>query len=337
MKMKEGKSMKLVSRGVSLAGLATVLWVATASHKALSADVFPTKPVRMIVAFPVAGATDILARVLSQKLSEYFLQQVIVDNRPGAGGSIGTKMAVSAPADGYTLILGTTSTHAIGPYLYSKKPYDPLHDFTPITEVASSPNVLMVAAQVPAHSIKELIALAKAQPGKLNFGSSGIGTQFHLSGELLKLLAGIDMVHIPYKGTALVYPDMIAGQIQVLFDVPPAALPFIKQARVRALGLSGSKRSPVLPDVPTIVEAGIAGYDADLWFGLYAPLNTPKARVAKIQNATLKALASNDVRSRYAILGAEPIGSSPEDFVSFMKNENIKWEKVVKASGARAD
>ncbi len=302
-----------------------------------AAENFPTKPVRMIVAFPVAGATDILARVLSQKIGEQIGYQVIVDNRPGAGGTIGSRMAANAAPDGYTLVLGTTSTHAIGPHLYAKRPYDPLTDFTHVTQVATSPIVMMVAAQVQAATLKDFIALAKAQPGKLNFGSSGVGTQFHLSGELLKLIAGINMVHIPYKGTALVYPDMIAGQIQVLFDLPIVAIPFIRQGRVRGIGLTGKTRAPTLPDVPTMLEAGVAGYDADLWFGLFAPAQMPKERLAKIHTETIKALKAPDMKDRLATLGADPVGSAPEAFSAFMKAENTKWEKVVKASGARAD
>src|SRR5690348_16742286 len=200
---------------------------------------YPNKPVRMIVPFPPAGGTDILARIVAQKLSEPLKQQVVVDNRPGAGGTIGSRTAADSPADGYTILMGTTSTHAIGPSLYAKRPYDALRDFTAITLVATSPIVLMVSPSVPVTSLKELIALAKAKPGQLNFGSSGVGTQFHLSGELLKILAGIDMVHVPYKGTALVYPDMFSGQISMLFDVPIVALPFIKSGRVKALGVSG--------------------------------------------------------------------------------------------------
>ncbi|MEN9784733.1 MAG: hypothetical protein RJA24_2076, partial [Pseudomonadota bacterium] len=202
-----------------------------ALQSAQAADNYPNRAVRMIIPFPVGGATDILARVVAQKSGELFGQQVVVDNRPGAGGTLGSRIAVTANADGYTLLMGTTSTHAIGPHLYAKPPYDSLTDFSHITQVATSPNVLMVASQVQAQSIKELVALAKAQPGKLNFGSSGTGTQFHLSGELLKLLAGINIVHVPYKGTALVYPEMISGAIQILFDVPVVALPFIKQGR----------------------------------------------------------------------------------------------------------
>ena len=308
--------------------------MAPAAH---AADAFPNKPVRMIVAFPIAGATDILARVISQKIGEQVGHQVIVDNRPGAGGTIGTRMASLAAPDGYTLILGTTSTHAIGPHLYSKRPYDPVADFTLVTQVATSPIVMMVGAQVPATTLKEFIALAKAQPGKLNFGSSGVGTQFHLSGELLKLIAAINMVHVPYKGTALVYPDMFAGQIQVLFDLPIVAVPFIRQGRIRGIGVASKVRTPTLPDVPTMLEAGVSGYDSDLWFGLFAPPQMAKDRLAKIHAETLKALRAPDMKDRLATLGADAVGSTPEAFSVFLKAENAKWEKVVKASGARAD
>jgi tripartite-type tricarboxylate transporter receptor subunit TctC len=298
---------------------------------------YPVRPVRMIVAFPPAGATDILARVVAQKLSEPFRQQVVVDNRPGAGGTIGSRIVADAPADGYTILVSTVSTHAIGPSLYAKRPYDALKDFTSITEIATSPTVLMVASNVPASSVKELIALAKAKPGALNFGSSGIGTQFHLSGELLKLLAGINMVHIPYKGTALVYPDMFSGQISMLFDVPIVALPYIKAGRVKALGVSGKKRAAVLPDVPTIADAGVPGYDADLWFGMWAPPRLPRDLTQRLYAETAKLLQAPDTKQRLADLGAEPVASTPDAFTSFLRDEITKWEKVVKASGARAD
>jgi tripartite-type tricarboxylate transporter receptor subunit TctC len=291
----------------------------------------------MIVPFPPAGATDILARLVSQKLSDALRQQVVVDNRPGAGGTIGSKLVVDAPADGYTLLIATTSTHAIGPALYSRRPYDAQRDFTALTELATSPTVLMVASSVAANSVKDLIALAKSKPGQLNFGSSGVGTQFHLSGELLKLLAHIDMVHVPYKGTALVYPDMFTGQIAVLFDVPVVALPYIKAGRVKALGVSGRKRAAVLPDVPTIAEAGVPGYDADLWFGMWGPPGLPRERVQRLYRDTAKLLQAPDIQKRFADLGAEPVGNTPEAFGSFLANEIAKWEKVVKVSGARAD
>lgn len=301
------------------------------------AQPYPHKPIRMIVPFPAAGATDILARVVSQKLSETLRQQVIVDNRAGAGGTLGSRLAADAPPDGYTLLFSTVSTHAIGPSLYSKRPYDALKDFAAITEVATSPTVLMVAASVPVSSTKELIALAKAKPGQLNFGSSGIGTQFHLSGELLKLLAGIDIVHVPYKGTALVYPDMFSGQIAMLWDVPIVALPFIKAGRVKALGVSGRKRAPVLPDVPTIAEAGVQGYDADLWFGMWGPAKLPTDRAMLMQRQVATLMQAPDTQRRFAELGAEPVGSTPEAFKVFLAGEITKWEKVVKASGARND
>ena len=323
--------------GWVVAGWSVLLAVGVFAPSGYAAEAFPNKPVRLVVAFPVAGATEIQARQFALKLSDQFGYQVIVDNRPGAGGTIGTRIVAGAPADGYTLIMGTTSTHAIGPHLYTRPPYDPVADFTAVTQMATSPTVLMVGTQVPVKSVRDLVAMAKAQPGKLNFGSSGIGTQFHLSGELLKLLAGINIVHVPYKGTALVYPDIIAGQIHMLFDVPPAALPFIKQGRVRALGISGKKRTPVLPGVPTIAEAGIEGYDADLWFGLFATPKKSKERLAREHAESVKALDAADVKERYAAMGTDVIASSPAAFNEFLKVENAKWEKVVKASGAKAD
>jgi tripartite-type tricarboxylate transporter receptor subunit TctC len=326
--------MRPASLAVALAGaLAVLLSVADS----VRAQTYPVRPVRMIVAFPPAGATDILARVVAQKLSEPFRQQVVVDNRPGAGGTIGSRLVADAPPDGYTILVSTVSTHAIGPSLYAKRPYDALKDFTSITEIATSPTVLMVASNVPASSVKELIALAKAKPGTLNFGSSGVGTQFHLSGELLKLLAGINMVHIPYKGTALVYPDMFSGQISMLFDVPIVALPYIKAGRIKALGVSGKRRAAVLPDVPTIAEAGVPGYDADLWFGMWAPPRLSRDLTQRLYAETAKLLQVPDTKQRLADLGAEPVASTPDAFRSFLSDEIVKWEKVVKASGARAD
>jgi tripartite-type tricarboxylate transporter receptor subunit TctC len=318
--------------------LAAALIAAAPVHAlAAQAPAYPARPVRMVVAFPPAGATDILARIVAQRLSESFKQPVVVDNRPGAGGTIGSRLVADAPADGYTILVSTTSTHAIGPALYSKRPYDALADFTAITEIAKSPTVLMVASTVPASSVKELIALAKAKPGQLNFGSSGIGTQFHLSGELLKILAGIDMVHVPYKGTALVYPDMFSGQISMLFDVPIVALPYIKAGRVKALGVSGKKRAPSMPSVPTVAESGVPGYDADLWFALWTPPRLPRDLAERLYADTSKLLQSPDTRQRFADLGAEPVGSTPDAFRTFLRDEIVKWEKVVKASGARAD
>jgi tripartite-type tricarboxylate transporter receptor subunit TctC len=318
--------------------IARLVFVITlAAAGAAAAQGYPTKPVRMIVPFPAAGGTDILARIVVPRLSEGLGQQVVVDNRPGAGGTLGSKLAADAPADGYTIIMGTTSTHAIGPHLYSRPPYDPVRDFATITQVATSPTVLMVTAALPAQSLKELIALAKARPGTLNFGSSGVGTQFHLSGELLKLLAGIDIVHIPYKGTALVYPDLFSGQVSLLFDLPSVALPHIKSGRIRALGVTGARRSQAMPDIPTIAEAGVPGYDADLWLGLWGPAKLEPAIASRLHAEVAKVLRQPDVRERLAGQGMEPVASTPAEYRAFVLRENEKWSKVVKAAGVKAE
>jgi tripartite-type tricarboxylate transporter receptor subunit TctC len=311
--------------------------VAAPAFAADPAADYPRRPVRLIVPFPPGGGTDILARVLAQKMTAAWGQQLVVDNRPGAGGTLGSRLLLDAQPDGYTLLMGTTSTHAIGPHTYAKPPYDSERDFAAIDFVATSPNVLMVSGVLPVKNVKELIALAKAKPGTLNFGSSGVGTQFHLSGELLKLLAGIDIVHIPYKGTALVYPDMFSGQIALLFDVPPVGLPHIQSGRVRALGVSGARRVAVLPDVPTVAEAGVPGYDADLWFAVFGPVKLPRELVVAINRSFNQVLQQADVKERYAVLGAEPVGSTPERLTALLKTENEKWAKVVKAAGVKAE
>ena len=298
---------------------------------------YPERPIRMIAPSSPGGPNDVIARAVSTPMAEFLGKQIVIDNRAGAAGLIGTEIVAKAIPDGYTLLFGFSGPLSIVPNLVKSVPYDPVRDFAHISLVAASPYVLLAHPSLPVKSVKELVALAKAQPGKLNFGSSGTGTQFHLSGELLKLLAGINIVHVPYKGTALVYPEMFSGSIQILFDVPVVALPFIKQGRVRPLGVSGKKRINVLPEVPTIVEAGIAGYDADLWFGLFAPTKVPTERLGRVQTEVLKALASNEVRERFAALGADGVGSTPAAFAAFLKAENEKWEKVVKASGAKID
>jgi tripartite-type tricarboxylate transporter receptor subunit TctC len=304
---------------------------------AATAQTWPTRPVRMVVPFPPGGATDILARVLAQRLGESLGQHIVVDNRPGAGGTLGSRLLLDAQPDGHTILMGTTSTHAIGPHLYSKPPYDPVRDFAPITLVSSTPTVLLIGASLPPTSIKELIAYAKAKPGALNYGSSGIGTQFHLSGELLKLLTGIDMVHIPYKGTALVYPDMFSGQIALLFDTPSVALPFIKAARVRALGVTSTKRASVLPEVPTIAEAGVSGYNAELWFCLVGPAKLPAAIAARIAEDIAKIVRLPDVKTRLDQQGMEAVANTPAQLQKFMAEQNEQWSKVVRAAGVKAD
>jgi tripartite-type tricarboxylate transporter receptor subunit TctC len=301
------------------------------------AQSYPTKPIRMIVPFPPGGATDILARVVAQKLAESVGHQVVIDNRPGAGGTIGSRLMLDAQPDGYTLLTSSVSTHAIGPHLYEKPPYDPGKDFTAITELSSTPTVLMVSAKLPVSSLKELIALAKAKPGQLNYGSSGVGTQFHLSGELLKLLTGIEMSHIPYKGTALVYPDLFSGQVSILFDTLSVALPFIKSGRVQALGVTGIKRAPALPDVPTIAEAGVAGFNADLWLGVWGPAKLPRDITERLSSEIAKLLRLPDVKERLNGQGMDPVGSTPAQFAEFVRRENEQWSKVVKSAGVKAE
>jgi tripartite-type tricarboxylate transporter receptor subunit TctC len=301
------------------------------------AQTYPTKPVRMIVPFPPGGATDLLARVVGQKLGEALGHQVVIDNRPGAGGTIGSRLMLDAQPDGYTILMSSVSTHAIGPHLYAKPPYDPMQDFTAISEVSVTPTVLMASAMLPVNTLKEFIALAKARPGKLNYGSSGVGTQFHLSGELLKLLAGIDMAHIPYKGTALVYPDLFSGQVSMMFDTLSVAIPFIKAGRVKALGVTGARRAPALPDVPTIAEAGVAGFNADLWLGIWGPAKLPRDITDKLSSEIAKLLKLPDVRERLAAQGMEPVGSTPLEFAEFVRRENAQWSKVVKSAGVKAE
>ena len=302
-----------------------------------SGHAFPTKPIRMIVPFPPGGATDLLARVVAQKLAENLGHQVIVDNRPGAGGTIGSRLMLDAQPDGYTILTSSVSTHAIGPHLYAKPPYDPSRDFTAITELSSTPTVLMASTTLQVSTLKEFIALAKARSGQFNYGSSGVGTQFHLSGELLKLQTGISMTHIPYKGTALVYPDLFSGQVSVMFDTLSVALPFIKAGRVRALGVTGTQRTPTLPDVPTIAEAGVPGFYAGLWLGIWGPAKLPRDITERLSAEVAKLLKLPDVRERLATQGMDPIGSTPAQFAEFVRKENEQWSKVVKAAGVKAE
>jgi len=301
------------------------------------AQTYPTKPVRMIVPFPPGGATDLLARVVAQKLSESLGHQVVVDNRPGAGGTIGSRLMLDAQPDGYTILTSSVSTHAIGPHLYAKPPYDPMKDFAAITELSSTPTVLMVSGTLPVATLKEFIALAKARSGQLNYGSSGVGTQFHLSGELLKLQTGIDMTHIPFKGTALVYPDLFSGQVSMLFDTLSVAIPFIKAGRVKALGVTGTQRTPTLPDVPTIAEAGVPGFYAGLWLGIWGPAKLPRDITERLSSDVAKLLKLPDVKERLASQGMEPIGNTPAQFAEFVRKENETWSKVVKAAGVKAE
>jgi len=327
--------MKSVMRALLMivAGLASV----GLSMPSASAADYPTKPIRLVVPFPPGGTTDILARAVAQKLSETWNQQVIVDNRPGAGGNIGSDLVAKAAPDGYTLVMGTVGTHAINPNLYAKMPYDHVKDFAPVILVAGVPNVLVVNPSLPVHSVKELIDYAKANPGKLNFASSGNGTSIHLSGELFKTMAGVQMTHVPYKGSSPALADLMGGQVQLMFDNLPSSLGLIKGGKLRAIAVTSATRAAALPDVPTIAESGLPGFEASSWFGVLAPAATPHEIVAKLNGTIALWLATPEAKEKLLAQGAIAAGGSPEDFARHIDRETAKWAKVVKASGAHID
>ena len=302
-----------------------------------SAQGYPNRTIRLVVPFPAAGTTDILARAAAQKLTEAFGQSVVVDNRPGAAGNIGSDLVAKSAPDGYTLLMGTVGTHAINPSLYSKMPYDHVKDFVPVVLVAGVPNVLVVNPALPVNSVADLIKLAKDKPGQINFASSGSGTSIHLSGELFKTMAGVDITHVPYKGSSPALVDLIGGQVQIMFDNLPSALPQIKAGKLRAIAVTSLKRAPVLPDVPTISESGLPGFEASSWFGVLAPAGTPAPIVARINAEVNKWLQSAEAREKLLSQGAEAAGGSPEQFAQHIRAESEKWAKVVKASGAKVD
>jgi tripartite-type tricarboxylate transporter receptor subunit TctC len=289
-----------------------------------------------MVPFPPAGATDVVARFVAQKLGERWGQSVIVENRPGAGGTIGSDLVAKAPKDGYTLLMATSSTHSIGPSL-SKLPYDPIKDFAPVVHVANVPNTLVISPTLAAKDMKEFIALAKSKPGQLNFASSGNGTIVHLNGELFKMLAGVDLQHIPYKGTALAIPDLANGQVAMLFDSLASVMPHIRSGRAKPIALNGRARSPLLPDVPTFAEAGMPAFDTYTWFGLFAPAGTPKEIVTKVHDDVLATLQSPDLLERFASVGAEPVGGTQEQFTARILADTAKWAQVIKAAKVKIE
>ena len=290
----------------------------------------------MVVPFPAGGPTDVLTRVVSQKLAERWRQPVLVENKPGAGGSIGADHVAKSAPDGYTLVMATSSTHSIGPVL-GKLPYDAQRDFAPIAQVWNAPNVLVVSPALNVSDVKALVALAKAKPGQLNFASSGNGTIPHLSAELFKLLAGIDMVHVPYKGTGLAIPDIARGQVAMIFDSIITAQQHARTGSVKMLAVSTAKRSALLPELPTMIEAGVAGYDSTTWFGILAPAATPREVVARVSGEVAEVMKAADLRERFAAAGAEPVGSTPEALAETIRSETAKWARVVKAAGIKAD
>ena len=303
----------------------------------LPAQTWPVKPIRLIVPYSPGGTADLLGRSIARKLSESLGQQVIIENRTGAGGGIGADLVAKSKADGYTLLLGTIATHAINPNLYPDIPYDPVGDFAPVALVATMPNLLVVNPSVPARSVRELIALAKAKPGELAFASAGSGTTQHLSGELFKKMAGVDMLHIPYKGNAPAVTDLIGGQVQVMFDNIPISLQQVRAGKLRALAVTGAKRSAVLPDVPTIAEAALPGYSVTSWFALFAPAGTPAAIVARLNRETNTALAGKALYGPLTDQGIQPGSGTAEDLAAHLRAELPRWKKIVAESGARVE
>ena len=301
------------------------------------AEGFPEKPSHFIVGFTPGGPSDIIARALGQKLSEFWSQPVVIENRPGAGGNIAAEAAAKSPPDGYTWLLGNNSILATNQSLYKKLAFDPVADFAPVALVAIQPNILVVNPAVPATSVKELIALAKARPGQLNYASSGSGAAAHLAGELFKTMAGVQMVHVPYKGAQPALTDVIAGQAQLMFATSASVIPYIKAGRLRALAVTTSKRSAAVPDLPTVSEAGVPGFEAITWHGVVVPRATPRALVERLNADIVKALQARDLRERLESLGAELAPGSPQDFADYIAREIPKWAKVVKDSGARAE
>ena len=312
--------------------LNALLLVPCLAAGAALAQAYPSKPLRMVVPFPPGGSADILGRSVGQKLGERLGQPVVIDNRPGAGASIGAKAVAEAPADGYTLLLGTVSSHAMSPATNTVG-YDPVKDFTPIAEIASIPFVVLVHPGVPVKSIAELVALAKSKPGQVTYASAGSGTSNHLAGELLGMAAGIKMLHVPYKGSAPALNDLLGGQVNAMFDLQLTAMPQIKSGKVRALAMTGAKRSALLPELPTVREAGVPGYEVTAWFGFFGPAGVPKPIVDRL-NAELNAIMKlPDIRAKFAELGVETESGSAEEFAGFVRGEAGKWAAVIKAAG----
>ena len=297
---------------------------------------YPTRPIRLVVPFPAGGATDIFARALSQKVGERLGQAIVVDNKPGAGGAIGSDLAAKAAPDGYTLLLATTSTHSIGPLLSTKLPYDAAQDFTPIAHVGDAPSIMLVPNSAPAKTVREWVDYARKNPGKLNYASSGNGTVVHLTAEYFKAQANLFLVHIPYKGTALAIPDLASGKVDVLFDSLPSGLPHVKEGRLRALGITSLKRSPLLPDLPPVSDT-VPGFESVTWFGVYGPRGLPADLTAKVNGAFNQALQDPEVKDRLARLGIEPVGGTPQQFSAMLAKDRARWKKIITERRITAD
>ncbi len=325
-----------------MTGHRAALWLAATlaaltPQAAAAADAYPAKPIRFVVAFPPGGGTDIIARSIAQKLAERFAQQVVVDNRPGAGGNIGTDIVAKSAPDGYTILMGSAGPLAINASLFAEMPFDPIKDLAPVTLAASTPNVLVVHPSLPARTVKELIALARARPGEINFASSGHGTPAHLAGELFNSMAGVKLVHVPYKGAAPALADLLGGQVQLMFSTMPPALPHVKDGKLRALAVTSRKRSPAAPDLPTLDEAALAGFEANTWHGVVVPAGTPVPIIARLNREIVAILHLPEVVERLSGQGAEAVGSTPAEFAAYIGSESVKWAKVVRESGAKAE
>jgi tripartite-type tricarboxylate transporter receptor subunit TctC len=315
----------------------TLLAVSLTAASLAGAQSFPTKPIKLICPFPAAGAVDIASRAIASELAKNLGQPVTVDNRPGAGGNIGGAEAARSAPDGYTLFMTTSGINAINPALYAKMPFDPVKDLAPVIALVSLSNVLVVHPSVKANSVAELIALAKAEPGKLTYASSGYGTSIHMSGEMFKHMARVDILHVPYKGSAPAITDLLGGQVMIMFDNLPSALPHIKAGKLRALAVTGAQRDPLLPDVPTVAEAGVPGYESGVWFGLAVPAGTPKEEIARLNEAAVKGTKSPEFVKRMTEMGYTIIGGTPEQMAEMNKVETARWGPIVKASGAKVD
>jgi tripartite-type tricarboxylate transporter receptor subunit TctC len=319
----------MIRRLIAIAALATLGQGAAALA---AEDEYPNRPVKIIVPFAPGGSTDVVARILADKLGAELKQTFVVDNRAGAGGNIGADLVAKSTPDGYTLLMGTTGVLAINAHLYKALPFDPEKDFAPVSYTSLITNILVVNPEVPARTVPELIRLAKAKPGALTFASSGAGSSTHLSAELFKSLAGVDILHVPYRGSSQALVDLISGQVTMLFDNAPSAIGFVQQGKLRALAVTSRKRLANLPDIPTLEEAGVAGYESLSWSGIVAPAATPTAVIGKLNAALDRILRSEDVKQKFAALGVEPVGGPPEAFTRHVRAESDKWGKLIKAA-----
>lgn len=321
----------------SLLRPAIALCCAAGATAALAQAAYPAKPVRLVVPYPAGGTTDIIARLTANQLTERLKQPFVVENRAGASGAIGAQAVAQAAPDGYTLVMGTASSHGINSAVQKSLPYDAVKDFAPVTVVASTPNIIIANSNVPVKTLADLLNLAKAQPGKINFGSTSPGGSPHMSAELLKMMTATDMMHVPYKGAAPMLADLLGGQVQIGFDNLPSSIAFVKSGKVRALAVTTAQRWPGAPDIPTVAESGVPGYEVSGWFGLLAPAGTPREVLHKLQSAVAEAVRTPEVARQLRDLGAEPVASTPEAFAQGIRNDVEKWRNVVKTTGVKLE